>query len=236
MNLESFLYPTILVLIFQFFILIALKIRRGVSLAFFYLLIGVILSIIQYLSFTGYAALFRGLTIQGIPVISVYFISIAIISIFLIFEMFDIEISRNYTISLIFGRIIVILLFFLIFLIDYILLYIGTEKIVLRNALDYVYLITGNLTQIISSVAFFVGAIFISFLVYALLRTIRFPPFIASIISIIVGGIVNSMSINFPLFFGAPQVFIGAFYHLAFISVVLSLFTLILWGWVKEKE
>ncbi len=236
MNLQNFLYPAILALIFQFFILIALRIRRGVSLAFFYLLIGGVLSIIQFVSFPGYLALLRGLSVQGIPLIPVYFISIVIISIFIIFEMFDIEISRNYTISLIFGRILVILLFFSIFFIEYLLSSLGTEKFELKNVFDYVYLITGKPTQILITLAFFVGAIFVAFLVYALLRAIKFPFVIASIISIFAGGLVNMMSVIFPLFFVVPQMFFGVFYHLAFVGVILSLFTFILWGWVKGKE
>lgn len=236
MNLQNFLYPAILVLIFHFFILVALKIRRGVSLAFFYLLIGGILSIIQFVSFPGYLALLRGLSVQGIPLIPVYFISIVIISIFIIFEMFDIEISRNYTISLIFGRILVILLFFSIVFIEYLLSSLGTEKFQLKNVFDYVYLITGRPTQILITLAFFIGAIFVAFLIYALLRAIKFPFIIASIISIFAGGLVNLMSVSFPLFFVVPQMFFNVFYHLAFVSVILSLFTLILWGWVKGKE
>ena len=236
MKLENFLYPAILALIFQFLILISLKIRRGISLAFFYLLIGGVLSIIQFVSFPGYLALLRGLSVQGIPLIPVYFISIVIISIFIIFEMFDIEISRNYTISLIIGRVIVILLFFSIVFIEYLLSFMGTEKFQLKNVFDYVYLITGRPIQILTTLGFFVLAIFISFLVYALLRAIRLPPFFSSIISIFVGGIVNLMSISFPLFFMVPQMYFGVFYHLAFVSVLLSLFTLILWGWVKGKE
>ncbi|MDI6860878.1 MAG: hypothetical protein QMD25_02525 [Caldisericia bacterium] len=236
MNYQNFLYPAILALIFQFLILVSLKIRRGISLAFFYLLIGGVLSIIQFVSFPGYLALLRGLSIQGIPLIPVYFISIVITTIFIIFEMFDIEISRNYTISLIFGRILVILLFFSIVFIEYLLSFMGTEKFQLKNVFDYVYLITGRPVQILTTLAFFVGAIFVAFLVYALLRAIKFPTLFASIISIFVGGIVNLMSVSFPLFFVVPQMFFGVYYHLAFVSVLLSLFTYILWGWVKGKE
>jgi hypothetical protein len=236
MNYQNFLYPLILSLIFLFFILIALKIRRGVSLAFFYLLIGGVLSIIQFVSFPGYLALLRGLSISGIPLIPVYFTSIIIITIFIIFEMFDIEISRNYTISLIFGRILVLLLFFSIVFIEYLLSFLGTEKFQIKNVFEYVYLITGKPTQILINFAFFIGAIFVAFLIYALLRALKFPPFIASIISIFGGGVVNLMSVSFPLFFVVPQMFIQVLYHLGFISIVLSLFTLILWGWVKGKE
>lgn len=236
MNYQNFLYPAILVLIFQFFILLSLKIRRGISLAFFYLLIGGVLSIIQFVSFPGYLALLRGLSIQGIPLIPVYFISIVIISIFIIFEMFDIEISRNYTISLIIGRILVIFLFMSIVFIEYLLSFMGTERFSIKNVLDYVYLITGRPIQVITTLAFFVGAIFVAFLVYALLRAVKLPPFFASIISIFAGGVVNLMSISFPLFFTVTQMFFGVFYHLAFVAIILSLFTLILWGWVKGKE
>lgn len=236
MNYQNFFYPAILSLIFLFFILIALKIRRGISLAFFYLLIGGVLSIIQFVSFPGYLALLRGLSVSGIPLIPVYFISIVIITIFIIFEMFDIEISRNYTISLIFGRVLVILLFFSIVFIEYLLSFMGTEKFEIKNVFEYVYLITGKPTQIIVNLAFFIGAIFVAFLIYALLRAIKTPPFIASIISIFAGGVVNLMSVSFPLFFVVPQMFFQVFYHLGLASVILSLFTLILWGWVKGKE
>ncbi|MBC7194487.1 MAG: hypothetical protein H5U37_02365 [Caldisericia bacterium] len=236
MNYQNFFYPAILSLIFLFFILIALKIRRGISLAFFYLLIGGVLSIIQFVSFPGYLALLRGLSVSGIPLIPVYFISIVIITIFIIFEMFDIEISRNYTISLIFGRVLVILLFFSIVFIEYLLSFMGTEKFEIKNVFEYVYLITGKPTQILVNLAFFVGAIFVAFLIYALLRAIKTPSFIASIISIFAGGVVNLMSVSFPLFFVVPQMFFQVFYHLGFASVILSLFTLMLWGWVKGKE
>lgn len=236
MNYQNFLYPVFLALIFQFLILIALKIRRGISLAFFYLLIGGALSVIQFVSFPGYLALLRGLSIHGIPLIPIYFISIVIISIFIIFEMFDIEISRNYTISLIFGRILVILLFFSIIFIEYLLSFMGTEKFQIKNVLDYVYLVLGKPVQIFASLAFFIGAIFIAFLVYAVLRAIKVPQILSSIVSIFVGDAVYLISINFPLFFFTPRMFFGVYYHIAFISIVLSLFTLILWGWVKGKE
>ncbi len=236
MNYESFLYPTVLSLIFFIIILITLKIRRNISLAFFYLTIGVILSLIQFVSFPGYLALLRRLTISGIPLIPVYFVSIIIITIFIIFEMFDIEISRNYTISLIIGRVLSIFLFFAIVFTEYYMQGLETETFSLKGTLDYVYLIIGRPVQFSLTLGFFVLAIFVSFLVYALLRSIKLPTFIASIISIFIGGIINLMSVSFPLFFIVPQMFFNVFYHLGFISLVLSLLTFILWRWVKGKE
>lgn len=236
MNYQNFLYPTILALFFFLIILITLKIRKNISLAFFYLIIGGILSLIQFVSFPGYLALLRRLSISGIPLIPVYFVSIIIITIFIIYEMFDIEISRNYTISLIIGRVLTILLFFTIVFTEYYMQAIETETFSLKNVLEYVYLIIGKPLQFSITLVFFIIAIFVAFLVYAILRSIKFPSFIASIISIFVGGVVNLMSIAFPLFFKIPQMFFAIFYHLAFISVVLSLFNLILWRWVKGKE
>ncbi|MGQ9845779.1 MAG: hypothetical protein ACUVQN_06205 [Caldisericia bacterium] len=74
MNYQNFLYPTILALFFFLIILITLKIRKNISLAFFYLVIGGILTLIQFVSFPGYLALLRRLSISGIPLIKVYFI------------------------------------------------------------------------------------------------------------------------------------------------------------------
>ena len=236
MNYQNFLYPTILSLIFFLIVLISLKIRRNISLAFFYLIIGGILALIQFVSFPGYLALLRRLSISGIPLIPVYFVSIIIITIFMIYEMFDIEISRNYTISLIIGRILVILLFSAIVFTEYYMQVIATETFSLKNVLEYVYLIIGQPLQFSLNLLFFILAIFASFLVYTILRSIKLPSFIASIISIFVGGVVNLMSTAFPLFFKMPQMFYNVFYHLAFISVVLSLVNLILWRWVKGKE
>lgn len=236
MNYTTFLFPTILSLIFFLIILITLKIRRNISLAFFYLTIGVILSIIQFVSFPGYLALLRRLAISGIPLIPIYFVSIIIITIFIIFEMFDIEISRNYTISLIIGRILALFLFFAIVFTEYYMQGLETETFSLKNTLEYVYLIIGRSIQFSVALGFFILAIFVSFLIYALLRSIRLPVFIASIISLFIGGTINLMSISFPLFFRVPQMFFNVFYHIGFISIVLSLVTLILWRWVKGKE
>lgn len=236
MNYQNFLYPTILALFFFLIILITLKIRKNISLAFFYLIIGGILTLIQFVSFPGYLALLRRLSISGIPLIPVYFTSIIIITIFIIYEMFDIEISRNYTISLIIGRILVVFLFFSIVFTEYYIQAIETESFKLRGVLEYVYLIIGRPIQFLATLIFFIVAIFASFLVYAILRSIKFPSFIASIISIFVGGIINLMSIAFPIFFKIPQMFINVIYHLIFISVVLSIVNLILWRWVKGKE
>jgi len=236
MNYQNFLYPTILALFFFIIILITLKIRKNISLAFFYLIVGGILALIQFVSFPGYLALLRRLSISGIPLIPVYFVSIIIITIFIIYEMFDIEISRNYTISLIIGRILAIILFFAIVFTEYYMQAIETETFSLKNVLDYVYLIIGRPLQFTITLAFFIVAIFVAFLVYAILRSIKLPAFIASIISIFVGGVINLMSISFPLFFKAPQMFFNVFYHIAFISFVLSLVNLILWRWVKGKE
>jgi len=236
MNYQNFLYPGLLSLFFFFIILITLKIRKNISLAFFYLIVGGMLALIQFVSFPGYLALLRRLSISGIPLIPVYFVSIIIITIFIIYEMFDIEISRNYTLSLIIGRIIAIILFFVIVFTEYYMQAIETETFSIKNVLEYVYLIIGKPLQFSLTLLFFILAIFASFLVYAILRSIRFPIILASIISIIVGGVVNLMSVAFPLFFKVPQMFFNVFYHLIFISVVLSLFNLILWRWVKGKE
>ena len=236
MNYQNFLYPTILSLIFFIIILISLKIRRNISLAFFYLIIGLILALIQFVSFPGYLALLRSLSVGGIPLIPVYFVSIIIITIFIIYEMFDIEISRNYTISLIVGRILLIFMFFAIVFTENYMQAIETEPFSLNKVLENVYLVIGRPLQLSLTLLFFILAIFASFLVYSILRSIKLPSFIASIISIFVGGVVNLMSTGFPLFFKIPQMFFNVFYHLAFISVVLSLFNLILWRWVKGKE
>ena len=134
--------------------------------------------------------------------------------------MFDIEISRNYTISLIVGRILLIFMFFAIVFTENYMQAIETEPFSLNKVLENVYLVIGRPLQ----------------LSLTLLFCIKLPSFIASIISIFVGGVVNLMSTGFPLFFKIPQMFFNVFYHLAFISVVLSLFNLILWRWVKGKE
>lgn len=236
MNYQNFFYPTILALFFFLIILITLKIRKNISLTFFYLIIGGILTLIQFISFPGYLALLRRLSISGIPLIPVYFTSIIIITIFIIYEMFDIEISRNYTISLIIGRILVVFLFFSIIFTEYYIQAIATETFTLKGVLEYVYLIIGRPVQFFMTLIFFIIAIFVSFLVYAILRSIKLPYFIASIVSLIVGGIINLMSIAFPLFFKVPQMFFIVFYHIIFISIVLSFFNLILWRWVKGKE
>lgn len=236
MNYQNFLFPTILSLIFFFFILLTLKIRRNLSLAFFYLLIGGILSLIQFVSFPGYLALLRRLSISGIPLIPVYFISIIIITIFIIYEMFDIEISRNYTISLIIGRILVIFLFFAIVFTEYYMGSIETEGFSLKGILEYVYLIIGRPINFTTTLLFFILAIFVAFLVYSILRSLRLPMFLSSIISIFIGGVINLMSVSFPLFFAVPKMFFNVFYHLIFISVVLSFITTILWRWLKGKE
>ncbi len=225
MRLADFWQPALIGLISEFFLLLALRFRRRMSLTFFYIYTGGIMALLQLSIQRASPVLPGGLFFRYTPT---YLFSLLLLTILIMYELFDLDTARNYSLSLIIGRIFIFILFFFV-----ILFYFISQK--MENPLKLTFGLIGEPLLITTSLLGFIVAIFVSVLLYALLRSKRIHFFISSILSIWVSGIVYLAIFLFPTYLKLPKIFLNNFYQMTASAIVLPLFTLIFWKWMKGK-
>ena len=217
--------PALIGLIFEFFSLLALRFRRRISLTFFYIYTGGIMALLQLSTQSGSAVLLGRLFFRYTPI---YLFSLLLLTILIMYELFDLDTARNYSLSLIIGRILIFILFFVIVIFSFIF-----QKA--ENPINLTFGILGKPIPLIASLLGFIIAIFLSVLVYALLRSRRVHFFISGVLAIWISGAVYLGIFLFPAYLKFPKIFVNDFYQMTASAVVLPLFNLILWKWVKGK-
>jgi len=225
MRLADLWQPALIGLISEFFLLLALRFRRRMSLTFFYIYTGGIMALLQLSIQRSSPVLPGGLFFRYTPT---YLFSLLLLTILIMYELFDLDTARNYSLSLIIGRIFIFILFFFT-----ILFYFISQK--MENPLKLTFGLVGEPLLITTSLLGFIVAIFVSVLLYALLRSKRIHFFISSILSIWISGIVYLAIFLFPTYLKLPKIFLNNFYQMTASAIVLPLFTLIFWKWVKGK-
>ena len=225
MRLADLWQPALIGLISEFFLLLALRFRRRMSLTFFYIYTGGIMALLQLSIQRSSPVLPGGLFFRYTPT---YLFSLLLLTILIMYELFDLDTARNYSLSLIIGRIFIFILFFFT-----ILFYFISQK--MENPLKLTFGLVGEPLLIITSLLGFIVAIFVSVLLYALLRSKRIHFFISSILSIWISGIVYLAIFLFPTYLKLPKIFLNNFYQMTASAIVLPLFALIFWKWVKGK-
>ena len=217
--------PALIGLIFEFFSLLALRFRRRISLTFFYIYTGGIMALLQLSTQSGSAVLLGRLFFRYTPI---YLFSLLLLTILIMYELFDLDTARNYSLSLIIGRILIFILFFVVIIFSYI--FQNAE-----NPINLTLGILGKPIPLIASLLGFIIAIFLSVLVYAFLRSKRIHFFISGVLAIWVSGVVYLGIFLFPAYLKFPKIFVNDFYQMTASAIVLPLFNLILWKWVKGK-
>lgn len=217
--------PALIGLIFTFFSLLALRFRRRMSLTFFYIYTGGIMALLQLATQTGSAVLLGRLYFRYTPI---YLFSLLLLTILIMYELFDLDTARNYSMSLIVGRILIFILFFVAVLFSFIFQNAS-------NPMNLTFGILGEPILLTTSLLGFIISIFISVLIYALLRAKRIYFFISGILAIWVSGVIYLGIILFPSYLKFPEILINDFYQMTASAIILPLFTLILWKWVKGE-
>ena len=225
MRLADLWQPALIGLISEFFLLLALRFRRRMSLTFFYIYMGGIMALLQLSIQRSSPVLPGGLFFRYTPT---YLFSLLLLTILIMYELFDIDTARNYSLSLIIGRIFIFILFFFT-----ILFYFISQK--MKNPLKLTFDLIGEPLLNTTSLLGFIIAIFVSVLLYALLRSKRIHFFISGVLSIWVSGVVYLAIFLFPTYLKLPKIFLNNFYQMTASAIVLPLFSLILWKWVKGK-
>jgi len=225
MRLADLWQPALIGLISEFFLLLALRFRRRMSLTFFYIYTGGIMALLQLSIQRSSPVLPGGLFFRYTPT---YLFSLLLLTILIMYELFDIDTARNYSLSLIIGRIFIFILFFFT-----ILFYFISQK--MKNPLKLTFDLIGEPLLNTTSLLGFIIAIFVSVLLYALLRSKRIHFFISGVLSIWVSGVVYLAIFLFPTYLKLPKIFLNNFYQMTASAIVLPLFSLILWKWVKGK-
>ena len=195
------------------------------SLTFFYIYTGGIMALLQLSIQRSSPVLPGGLFFRYTPT---YLFSLLLLTILIMYELFDIDTARNYSLSLIIGRIFIFILFFFT-----ILFYFISQK--MKNPLKLTFDLIGEPLLNTTSLLGFIIAIFVSVLLYALLRSKRIHFFISGVLSIWVSGVVYLAIFLFPTYLKLPKIFLNNFYQMTASAIVLPLFSLILWKWVKGK-